>query len=86
MTVVESMNFDLPIVAYDCKDVRDTPGGAGLLLKNKRVDYLGEMLKIVAHDRKLREKIIEGQRRRLKEFQGMELEKFLIQNLNDLIE
>lgn len=83
---VESMIFDLPIVAYDCTAVPYTLGGAGLLIKNKRVDYLGEMLNIVAHDRKLREKIIEGQRQRLKEFQEMELEKFLIQNLNNLIE
>lgn len=83
---IESMIFGLPIVAYDNTAVPYTLGGAGILVKNKRVDYLGELLNIVAHDERLRRKIIEAQRQRLEEFKKMELEKFLIQNLKNLIQ
>lgn len=83
---IESMIFDLPIVAYDCTAVPYTLGGAGILIKDKRVDYLGELLNIVVHDEELRKKIIESQRQRLREFKEMELENYLIQNLKDLIE
>lgn len=83
---IESMIFDLPIVAYDCTAVPDTLGEAGVLIKNKRADYVGELLNIVVHDGKLRKRIIASQRQRLKEFKEMELERFLIQNLKNLIE
>lgn len=82
---IECMIFDLPIVAYDSTAVPDTLGGAGVLVKWKKVDFVGELLSIVAHDKKIRNKIIEGQRQRLKEFKEMESEKFLIQNLKELI-
>ncbi|MCK4495679.1 MAG: glycosyltransferase family 4 protein, partial [Candidatus Aminicenantes bacterium] len=71
---IESMIFDLPIIAYDCTAVPYTLGGAGVLIKNKRKDYVGELVNIVANDMKLREGIIEGQRRRLKKFKEMERE------------
>lgn len=79
---IESMIFDLPIIAYDCTAVPYTLGGAGVLIKNKRKDYVGELVNIVANDMKLREGIIEGQRRRLKKFKEMEREKFLLQMIN----
>lgn len=79
---IESMIFDLPIIAYDCTAVSYTLGGAGVLIKNKRKDYVGELVNIVANDMKLREGIIEGQRRRLKKFKEMEREKFLLQMIN----
>ncbi len=82
---VESMIFDLPIVAYDCTAVPYTLGEAGILIKDKRVDYIGELVHIVAHDNKLREEIIRGQRKRLKEFKDLELEKFLLKSLDSLI-
>ena len=79
---IESMIFDLPIIAYDCTAVPYTLGGAGVLIKNKRKDYVGELVNIVANDMKLREGIIEGQRRRLKKFKEMEREKYLLQKIN----
>lgn len=79
---IESMIFDLPIIAYDCTAVPYTLGGAGVLIKNKRKDYVGELVNIVANDMKLREGIIEGQHQRLKKFKEMEREKFLLQMIN----
>jgi len=82
---VESMVFDLPIIAYDSTAVPYTLDGAGVLIKHKRVDYVGELVDVVAHDRKLRERLIKGQRRRLKEFKEQNLEKFLLNNLESLM-
>lgn len=81
---VESMIFDLPIVAYDSTAVPYTLGGAGVLVRDKRVDYLGELVHLVAHDKKLKENIIEGQCRRLEEFKKEELEKVLLRVLRTL--
>jgi len=81
---IESMIFDLPVIAYDSTAVPYTLGGAGVLVRNKRVDYLGELVSLVAHNKKLKENIIEGQRRRLEEFKKEEREKFLLQVLKTL--
>jgi glycosyltransferase involved in cell wall biosynthesis len=81
---IESMIFDLPVIAYDSTAVPSTLGGAGVLVRNKRVDYLGELVNLVAHNKKLRESIIEGQNRRLEEFKKEEREKFLLQVLRTL--
>ncbi|MFP4082626.1 MAG: glycosyltransferase family 4 protein [Candidatus Aminicenantes bacterium] len=83
---IESMIFDLPIVAYLCTAVPYTLGGAGVLVKNKRVDYWGELLNMVAHQEKLRKNIIQAQQRRLREFREMEVEKILVQSVENLIE
>lgn len=53
-------------------------GGGGVLVRNKRVDYIGELVNIVAHDKKLKENIIEGQRRQLEKFKKEKREKFLL--------
>ncbi|MBE0461174.1 MAG: glycosyltransferase family 4 protein [Candidatus Aminicenantes bacterium] len=82
---IESMVFDLPIVAYDCTAVPYTLGEAGILIKNKRVDYIGELIHIVAHDQKLREKIIRRQQQRLKEFKKKDLERLLIRVLRNIM-
>jgi glycosyltransferase involved in cell wall biosynthesis len=81
---IESMIFDLPIVAYDCTAVPYTLGGTGVLIRDKRVDRLGELVNIVAHNKKLKENIIRGQHQRLEEFKKEEREKFLLQVLKTL--
>ncbi len=82
---IECMIFDLPVVAYDSTAVPHTLGRSGGLIKQKRIDLVAELLDIVVHNRRLRGRIIESQRQRLKEFREMESERFLIQNLKELI-
>lgn len=82
---IESMVFDLPIVAYDCTAVPYTLGDAGILIKNKRVDYIGELLHIITHSKELRKKIIRGQQQRLEEFKKKNLEKFLVHALRNIM-
>jgi len=83
---VESMVFDLPIIAYDSTAVPYTLDGAGVLIKHKRVDQVAELVNIVAHDEKIKEKILQGQRQRLKRFKAQELEKLVLKNIETLME
>lgn len=81
---IESMVFDLPIVALDCTAVPDTLGEAGVLIRNKRVDFIGELVHIVSKDNRLRKELIEGQRQRLKAYQKRDDETRLLQILQNL--
>jgi glycosyltransferase involved in cell wall biosynthesis len=81
---VESLVFDLPVVAYDCTAVPHTLGGAGVLIKDKDVERAGELVDIVAHDSGLRERILLGQRRRLEELRSKEREASLLEKLMSL--
>jgi glycosyltransferase involved in cell wall biosynthesis len=82
---VESMVFDLPIIAYDSTAVPYTLDGAGVLIKHKRVDHVAELVNIVAHDKKIKEKILQGQRQRLGKFKDQNLEKLVLKHIENLM-
>lgn len=82
LPLVESMIFDCPIVAYRATAVPDTLGGAGVLISRKKVEEVAELIDLVAHNRRVRDRIIAGQRRRLAEIKSQGKEPFL----RDLIE
>ncbi len=66
--LVESMYFDVPIVAYDATAVPYTLGGAGVLVREKRYDVVAEMIDLLVTDADLRQRIIARQRERLRYF------------------
>jgi glycosyltransferase involved in cell wall biosynthesis len=68
LPLIESLVFELPVVAYDSTAVPFTLGGAGVLIRTKRPDVVSELIYKAAHDRELRAKILEGQRTRLRHF------------------
>ena len=68
LPLLESMAFDLPVAAYDAAAVPGTLAGAGVLIRDRRVDRVAELVDILSHDDRLREEIRRGQRRRLEEF------------------
>jgi glycosyltransferase involved in cell wall biosynthesis len=81
---LESMVFDLPIIAYDCTAVPFTLDGAGILIKHKRVDYVAELIDIVTHQKKLRQNIIQGQQQRLARFKNIDRIKNLLRIVDGL--
>jgi glycosyltransferase involved in cell wall biosynthesis len=83
---IECLIFDLPVIAYECCAVPFTLGDAGVLLKSKSVEYVAELVDIVAHHRELREKLIQGQRQRWQRFKKLKLEEVLKEKLRDLLE
>ena len=86
LPLVESMIFDLPVIAYDSTAVPDTLGGAGILVRDKSAEKIAELVDIVVHDGSLRVKIVRGQRERLKRLQSEGREPFLLRMIARLKE
>jgi glycosyltransferase involved in cell wall biosynthesis len=66
--LIESMYFDLPVLAYASTAVPSTLGGAGVLFKRKDYEALAELLDLMIYDDKLRSSLIAGQRARVRAF------------------
>jgi len=83
---LESMVFNLPIIAYNCTAVPYTLGEAGILINRKNVDFVAELVRAVSEDKKLQEKVISAQTQQLGKYQSKNLEDFLLKNLKTLVE
>ena len=66
--LVESMAMDVPVLAYAAGAVPETLGGAGVLFSPKDLEFAAEMLGTLVYDRAVRDQVIAGQRRRLRDF------------------
>lgn len=76
--LVESMMFDVPVIAYDSCAVGETLGGSGLLLEDKSPQVVAEAIHLVIQNKNLRTQLIENQRKRLRDFEHDKIkEKFL---------
>lgn len=63
--LLESMYFNVPIVALDATAIPDTLGNSGILFYHKDFARISELLDIVIKDVDIRKEIIEKQRKRL---------------------
>jgi glycosyltransferase involved in cell wall biosynthesis len=79
--LVEAMAADVPIVAYAAGAVPETLGGAGLLFAPKDLEVAAELLGSVVYDRDVRARVLEGQRRRLRDFAPARIEARLKETL-----
>jgi glycosyltransferase involved in cell wall biosynthesis len=66
--LLESMYFDLPVLAYDAAAVPETMGNAGILVTHKDHAAIAELISLIAHDDALRARILERQRERWQAF------------------
>jgi len=66
--LLEAMAFDKPVVALAAAGVPYALGDAGVLIKRKRYDVIGELIDLVMRDKGLRTRIVAGQRKRLAQF------------------
>ena len=82
---VESMVFDLPVVAYDCTAVPYTLDGAGVLIKDKDVGFVAEFIALLVQNQELQDKILEGQRLRLERYRKMDLDSFILKSLGGVM-
>jgi len=79
--LVEAMAADVPIVAYAAGAVPETLGGAGILFAPKDLEVAAELLGSVVYDRDVRERVLDGQRRRLQDFAPARIEARLHETL-----
>ncbi|MCJ7611489.1 MAG: glycosyltransferase family 4 protein [Candidatus Aminicenantes bacterium] len=84
LPLIESMVFDLPIVALNSTAVPFTLDGAGILVNEWRVEAVAELAARVARDPRLREAVIQGQRRRLAACRAVDWEAVLARYVRSL--
>jgi glycosyltransferase involved in cell wall biosynthesis len=75
--LVEAMAADVPVLAHAAGAVPETLGGAGMLLEPKDLEVAAELLAMLVYDRPVRDAVIAGQRRRLRDFAPARLEEEL---------
>lgn len=66
--LIESMYFNLPVLAYSAAAVPSTMGDAGILFTRKDFEPLSDMLGILYRDQALRQRVIDTQTRRVQTF------------------
>lgn len=66
--LVESMAAGLPVLAFGAAAVPETMGGAGVTFDEKHFAALAEVVSRLTHDVPLRQKVVSGQRRRVRAF------------------
>ena len=84
--LVESMFFDIPIIAYNSTAVSNTLDNSGILVKEKKYDEIAELINVIAEDNNLKKKIIEQQKVRFNEFVFDNNKKKFRQLMNNLID
>ena len=84
--LVESMMFDVPVIAYDSCAVGETLGGSGLLLNDKTPAVVAEAIERVRTDERLKQTIIENQKIRLKYFEHSRINAQFIDIINRLVQ
>lgn len=62
--LLESMYFGVPVIAYEAAAIPETLGDAGILVTRKDHAVIAELVSLLAHDGKLRTRILERQRKR----------------------
>jgi glycosyltransferase involved in cell wall biosynthesis len=72
--LVEAMAADVPVLAYAAGAVPETLGGAGMLFAPKDLELAAELLGMLVYDRPVRDRVLDGQRRRLRDFAPARLE------------
>lgn len=68
VTLVESMYFGVPVIAYSAAAIPETMGGAGILVARKDYAAIAELINLVVRDSTLRARVVERQRERWKWF------------------
>jgi glycosyltransferase involved in cell wall biosynthesis len=75
------MLFDVPVMAYDAGAVRETLGGAGVLLTDKSPELVAELLGRVLADGPLRSAILAAQRAAIARWKAIDYGALLMERL-----
>ena len=84
--LVEAMQLDVPVLAYDAGAVAETLNGGGLLLKEKRPEFVAELLREVLTNRGLREAVLSTQRRAAAAVRATRFDELVLDRLGPLLD
>jgi glycosyltransferase involved in cell wall biosynthesis len=82
--LLESMYFDVPIVAYKAAAVPETLGNSGILVTTKDHAAVAELIGLLVEDKGLRAQVVARQEERLRDFLPERVEERLRKLLQDL--
>ncbi len=82
--LIEAMIFDVPVIAYNSSNIRNTLDGGGVLFTEKNLEYMAGFLSLLAKNRALRREIIKRQRETLIKFKYENIKYELVDFLNKL--
>jgi len=82
--LIEAMIFDVPVIAYNSSNIKNTLDGSGILFKEKNLKYMAAFLVLLANNRALRREIILSQRENLIKYQYDNIKYNLADFLNTL--
>jgi len=66
--LLESMHFEVPIIAYNSTAIPDTLGGTGVIVNDKNYIEIAELINLLVEDKILRNRIVKKQSERLEFF------------------
>jgi len=75
--LLESMYFNIPIIAYSSTAIPYTLGNCGILANEKKYDEIAEMINLVITNASIREKLIFRQNERFKDYDKVKTEEKL---------
>jgi len=82
--LLESMYFNVPVIARNACAIPETLGEAGILIKTNDYREIAEIIHECIINKKLREKLIRKQNERLKDFDLKLIEKKLIEHIDKI--
>ena len=82
---IESMNTDVPILAYNSTSLPYTLGESGVLINEKHYEEIAEMIDLIMEDQTFRTGILNAQRQRLAFFRRSRLEQILKSYVEQII-
>lgn len=85
LPLLESMYFEIPIIAYNSTAVPYTLNGSGVIAIEKQYEELAELAHILIKDEKIRNRIIEKQKLRLKDFERSKVEAIFKKHIEEVI-
>lgn len=59
--LLEAFQMGVPVIAYDAGAVRETLGGAGMLVHEKKIDEIAELAHLLVSDIELRSRVVSAQ-------------------------
>jgi glycosyltransferase involved in cell wall biosynthesis len=84
--LVEAMTFDIPVVAYRSTGVPYGMDGAGVLVNAKHYGLIAELIGVLVEDANCRNRVLAGQRRRLKRLAPDKVIEILDSNVQHMVE
>ncbi len=82
--LLEAFYLGIPVVGYDAGAVAETMNGGGVVIKNKKFDYVASLVEEIRTNKEFREKIINSQKKALKKYSEENIKKIFIENLKKI--